>query len=189
LNKAHPIFKAAEKSFESAIRPNAHNLDLIKTARGQLSAFLRQEGAETYFAAHIRRGDRKSAHLGYPNGRIPLSNYLEGVQYTRSKLHKEDAKKQQAVVYLASDSPAAFEEFKAAYKGPVFSLFSVADQSLRELASPRDYFQSEFVSMDSHTRTRSTRGMILDLALLSGLWPNEKSLQPAATICAIRYIC
>lgn len=186
MNKVHPIFRAAETSFQSTIRPNPHNLGLIKTAREELSAFLRQEGAETYLAAHIRRGDHKSAHLDYPSRRVPLSNYLEGVQHTWLKLHKEDARKQQAPVYFASDSRAAFEEFKATYKGPVFSIFSVGDQVLRELASPGEYFQSEFASLDSLTRTRSTRGMILDLALISGLWPTEKNLHPDATICAIR---
>jgi len=94
-------------------------------------------------------------------------------------------------VYLATDSPEAHEEFVQSYQGAVFSLFTAADSRLRALASPGEYYQNRFNELDLRTRIFATRGVIVDLAVLSGLWPDEGNLVPDAVICALRsaFLC
>ena len=63
---------------------------------------------------------------------------------------------------------------------------TIADNSeLRGLASQREYVQKEFNEESEEDRIRLTRGMIVDFAMLSGLWAWEGELVPGATICTL----
>jgi hypothetical protein len=90
--------------------------------------------------------------------------------------------------YIASDSPAAQEEFMN-YFSPetrIFSLSRSVRADLRALASQRPYVQSEFDGLPKDERIRLTRGMIIDFALLSGIWGHGGDVSPAATVCGLR---
>ena len=51
----------------------------------------------------------------------------------------------------------------------------------------REYYQKTFDKLDIEYRVLATRGMIVDLAMISGLWASGKELLPEANICSIRY--
>jgi len=169
-------------------------MDLIDLARQKLSAFLRdtnrqESGAGTiYVGTHIRRGDQKSLSYSYPDRKIPLHEYLDGIQSTWTRLHSGHIRKVHPVVYLATDSPQAHVEFSETYKGEVFSLYDSGDSRLRALASPAEYYQKEFNKLDLQSRIAATRGMIVDLALVSGMWADDDDIRPDAVICAMRFV-
>ncbi|KAF8167535.1 hypothetical protein B0H34DRAFT_20508 [Crassisporium funariophilum] len=187
INRLKPIFESARQSFESTIWPNTHNTELIQLARSQLTAFLQSDGSRTlvYTATHIRRGDRKPASYGFANNIIPLQTYIDGVESTWARLHTGPMSQIKPVVYVASDSPAAQEQFSEMYEGETFSLFETGNPRLRELASPGEYYQKTFDELNLQSRIMATRGMVVDLAMVSGLWPHEKDILPDATVCSI----
>ena len=88
----------------------------------------------TYLAIHVRRGDRKPASFTFLDNKIPLS---KGVKDTWARLHTGPESKTDPVVYFASDSPVAEQQFSKLYGGPIFSLFTTTQPRLRALASPR----------------------------------------------------
>ena len=141
----------------------------------------------TYLAVHVRRGDRKPASFEFPDNKIPLRSYLDGVKDTWARLHTGYDSKVNPVIYFASDSAVAEQQFSKIYNGPTFSLFTTAQPQLRALASPREYYQKTFDELNIEYRVLATRGMIVDFAMISGLWASGKDLRPEATICSIRY--
>jgi hypothetical protein len=186
LNRLKPIFQSALESFTSTIFPTSANRALIKLARESFSAFLHDHGTKSdlhFVTTHIRRGDRKTRSYSFPGRKVPAQNYIDAIQSTWSRLHHS---KTFPAVYLATDSPEAHEEFIRSYEGVVYSLFTAPDSRLRALASPGEYYQNRFSELDLQTRITATSGVIVDLALLSGLWPDEEELVPNAVICAIR---
>ncbi|KAF9486409.1 hypothetical protein BDN70DRAFT_869942 [Pholiota conissans] len=191
LNRLKPIFEQAFHSFDSTIRPNRNVRRLIKLARDELSDFIGvvnerdTEGDSIYVGTHIRRGDRKSLSYSYKDRKIPLSEYLTAVSSTWTRLHPESPSKVTPVVYLATDSPEARQKFGELYDGEIFSLFDATNSSLRALASPREYNQTQFDELSLQARTTATDGMLVDLALVSGLWARKDELVPDATICAL----
>lgn len=169
-------------------------MGLIRLARQEFLSFLNivnqragGTGSTVYVSAHIRRGDRKSLSYSFPNQRIPIQDYSEAVSSTWKRLHPDS--KSNPVVYLATDSPQAYYEFSTLYQGELFSLLDTADPRLRSLVSPGEYFQKTFNELDVHERITATRGMIVDLALVSGLWPDgdTEEMLPRAVICALRF--
>ena len=141
----------------------------------------------TYLAVHVRRGDRKPASYEFLDNKIPLYLYMDGVKDTWARLHTGHESKANPVVYFASDSTAAEQQFSKLYDGPIFSLFGTTHPRLRALASPREYYQNTFNELDIEYRVLATRGMVVDLAMVSGLWASGRDLLPQANICAIRY--
>ena len=101
-------------------------------------------------------------------------------------------------VYVASDDPAAIQEFERLVpdvpgnRVRVFSLGKSQDKEVRLLASEGAYVQSEFNELGDEERVRLTRGAIVDFALVSGLWAwDEKGYEEAhleAMICTIRWV-
>jgi hypothetical protein len=93
--------------------------------------------------------------------------------------------------YVASDSPAAVEEFLGELPSNVrlTSLGWSNNERLQTIASPRPYVQEEFNALTEEERTRLTKGMIVDFALLTGLWIQEDDpdVRPYATVCGLRY--
>jgi hypothetical protein len=189
LNRLKPIFKSAEESFASTIVPNSVNKDLIKLARQKLLILLSDVNQWPnhlhlpFVSTHIRRGDRKTLSYSFPDRSIPIQNYADAIKLTWSRLHNDDAL---PVVYLATDSPEVHQDFTQLYHGVVFSLFDIHEPRLHALASPGEYYQEHFARMDLLSRITATRGMIVDLAVLSGLWPSEDAIKPDAVICALR---
>ena len=154
----------------------------LRTAISEIQAI--NPSGSTYLAVHVRRGDRKPASFEFLDNKIPLSLYVDGVKNTWARLHQSKAN---PVVYFASDSPVAEQQFSKLYDGPTFSLFTTMQPQLRALASPREYYQKTFDKLDIEYRVLATRGMIVDLAMISGLWASGKELLPEANICSIRY--
>ena len=192
INRLKPIFESALQSFESTIRPNAHNLELIKLTQDEFRATVHDVQVDnlsklTYLAVHVRRGDRKPASYGFLDNKIPLYLYMDGVKDTWTRLHTGHESKANPVVYFASDSSAAEQQFSKLYDGPTFSLFATAHPRLRALASPREYYQNTFNELDIEYRVLATRGMVVDLAMVSGLWASGEDILPQANVCSIRY--
>jgi hypothetical protein len=174
------------------IRPNAHNLELIQLTKDELRTTIDDVQVDNpsglaYLAVHVRRGDRKPASFRFSDNKIPLSLYMDGVKDTWARLHTGPESEVNPVVYFASDSPIAEQQFSKLYDGSTFSLFATMQPRLRALASPREYYQNTFNELDIEDRVLTTRGMIVDLAMVSGLWASEEDLLPQANVCSIRY--
>jgi hypothetical protein len=96
------------------------------------------------------------------------------------------------MLYVAADSPSAQKEFINALppNAWVFSLAASDDPALRALAGKKvsGYVQSEFDKLALDERIKQTRGMVVDFAMISGLWAWGKDTIPSATICTIRYV-
>ena len=189
MNRLKPIFQSAWSSFTSTVLPTSANRALIKLARESFSSILhdgheRETAPHLHFVStHIRRGDRRTLSYSFPDRKIPVQNYVEAIESVWSRLHLSN---RLPAVYLATDSPEAHEQFVQSYKGVVFSLFTTSDSRLRALASPGEYFQHRFEELDLQSRITATTGIIVDLAVLSGLWPDEGKLVPDAVVCALR---
>jgi len=165
-------------------------MELLRLAQAEFSSFLDQgekAANSQYVGTHIRRGDRKSASYSFLDRKIPTKDYLDGVDKTWTRLHNGAPSQIHPVVYLATDSPNVHKEFSQVYEGRSFSLFDSGDSRLSALASPAEYIQKEFNALNLQERTAATRGMIVDLAMVSGLWTKEKDLKPDAVICGLGF--
>lgn len=163
---------------------------------------------------------RASAFPFYPQGVIPLEKFIVGARETwerfygnhsspRATTRHDDLDDPAAaeppsglrlghdaqfpappVMWFASDSPTAAQDFAAAFP-PATALFSLArstDADLRALAPAREYVQAEFNEEPPEERVRLTRGVIVDLAMLSGLWAWHGQIVPGATVCMVGYV-
>lgn len=221
MQRQRPIFDHSLQSFKETIRPNAHNAQLIRTARAELAAILSMpphastarnddiapqetrdaeseltaHNPDPYLAVHIRRGDRHASNFPYRGKYIPLENYVNAARDVWSRVYNEDVFSETAnfpappIVYVASDSHATAHDFVSAFPAStaVFSLDSSTDPALRGLAPQHEYVQKEFNEIELEDRVRLTRGMVVDMAMLSGLWAWEGDVIPGATICTLRY--
>ncbi|KIM47673.1 hypothetical protein M413DRAFT_22300 [Hebeloma cylindrosporum] len=187
LNRLKPIFASSARSLESTVRPNAQNMGLLRLTQAEFSSFLTEvnQGDKEYVGTHIRRGDRKSLSYSFLDRKIPTKEYLDAVEKTWARLHKGMPSQIHPVVYLATDSSNVHKEFSQVYEGRSFSLFDSSDPRLSSLASPAEYIQKEFNVLDLRERIAATRGMIVDLAMVGGLWTEEKDLKPEAVICGL----
>ena len=89
------------------------------------------------------------------------------------------------VMWFASDSPTAAQDFAAAFPPPtaLFSLARSGDGMLRAIAPFKPYVQKEFNEEPPLERARLTRGAIVDFAMVSGLWARPGDVVPGATVC------
>lgn len=165
-------------------------MKLLRLAQAEFSSFLSQgekAANSQYVGTHIRRGDRKSLSYSFPDRKIPTKDYLDAVDQTWTRLHDGAPSQIHPVVYLATDSPNVHKEFSQDYEGRSFSLFDSKDPRLSALASPAEYIQKEFNAINLQERIAATRGMIVDLAMVSGLWTKGKDLKLDAVICGLRF--
>ena len=181
LKRLRPIFDVARESFISTIRLDAKLDALIESARYELKTSAPSTIPESYVSVHVRRGDRKHRFSTIPY--TPVSEYISYISNTQTRLLEYP---NSSPVFFSSDSPIAEREFAAAYSGPYFSLRQSQDPALRQLASSREYDQKEFNDLSLEERSRSTKGMIVDFALLSGMWAWAGDSVPRAGICTIR---
>ncbi|KAF8899274.1 hypothetical protein BD779DRAFT_1666971 [Infundibulicybe gibba] len=191
LNRFIPIYDYALKSFTETIRPNSQNARLIRSARTELANIMaklnpdRNESEDLpYIATHIRYGDRKPISFNYHGAYIPIPEYVRAVQDTWARLRQNSTLK--PVTYVASDSPTALSEFMLSFfANETFSLSQSGDPNLRALASKEEYFQHNFSMLDDQTRITATRGMVIDFALMSGMWAWDGEIIPDAIVCAM----
>jgi len=193
LNRLKPIFESSARSLESAIRPNAQNMELLRLAQAEFSSFLTEvnqgdkAAKSQYVGTHIRRGDRKSLSYSFLDRKIPTKDYLDAVEKTWSRLHNGAPSQVHPVIYLATDSSDVHKELSQVYEGRSYSLFDSWDPRLSVLTSPGEYIQKQFDALNLQERVAATRGMIVDLAMVGGLWTKEKDLKPDAVICGLRF--
>jgi hypothetical protein len=180
INRLKPIYENARESFTNVFQPKSEVIDLIREAREELAA-------PAYVSVHIRRGDRMGMSWKYHNSHIPVEVYADAVMSTWKRLAPDDAP-DGPVVFLASDSPSAQREFMDSFSvaSRIYSLSESKNAELRALASTTPYFQPEFDKIENSDRIRLTKGIIVDFALLSGIW-NVGSL-PTGTVCGLRYL-
>ncbi|KAI0964082.1 hypothetical protein AcW1_000984 [Taiwanofungus camphoratus] len=210
LHRQKPIFDRALQSLTETIRPNGHSAALIRAARSEIASILSLPEAvhsngnpDPYISVHIRRGDRKAESWAFHNSYVPLGNYVQATRDTWERLYINSTSPTSAsdpaptsapnhfpappITYVASDSPDALRDFLAAFPSStaVFALDLSTDPDLRGLAPQREYVQEEFEMEEEDERIRLTRGMIVDLAIMSGLWAWEGEVVPGAVICTI----
>lgn len=203
----------ALESLVEVIRPNAHNAELIRKARHELANTLSVNSSQSdvrnpapYIAAHIRRGDRQAASWTYHNSQVPVENYVEAVRNTWTRLYPSDPIPTERdldldenahfpvppITWIASDSPEAIQTFQNSFPASgaaFFSLASSTDAALRGIAPKHAYFQKELNEEEEAERVRLTRGVIVDLAMVSGLWSWKGDVIPGAIVCTITYVC
>lgn len=176
----------ALSSFLQVILPSPRMAALIRKARNEL---VPDAGNSKYLSVHIRRGDRLGMTWKYHKTHLPTSLYVNAALETWQRLNPTSDGN--PLFYVASDSPAAVEEFIDQLPSTVrvFSLGWSSDEELKAIASPRSYVQEEFDTLSEEERTRLTEGMIVDFALLTGLWMKEDDpgVRPYATVCGLRY--
>jgi len=176
----------ALSSFFRVILPSPKMSALIRKARDELLSDAENRPLK-YLSVHIRRGDRLAMTWKYHGTHLPTSVYVDAALETwgRLKLTGEDS----PLFYVASDSPVAVEEFldQLPSNVRVTSLGWSVEEELRALASPRSYVQEEFNGSNEEERIRLTKGMVVDFALLTGLWIKEHDLgvRPYATVCGL----
>jgi len=157
----------------------------------------------------MRHGDLKPQAMRYGLRPIPTDEYATGICNAIDKLALDAPRDNKPlIVYAASDSAKAIDELKALNrdgdrnKSPwkVVSLGSSASPEIRELVYPRldgyeqnDWASSRAMLWTDEERVRYTTGMIVDLALLSGLWQsttNEstESITPVAVVCGVKCV-
>ena len=189
LNRLQPIFKFAVDSFQTTIRPSTHNKELIHLAHSELSTFMgSQHHATSYVAIHVRRGDSKPASYEY-HGYIPTQEFAQAADDNWRRLHPDsNGLPSKPIVYVTSDSPSALSEFLEDFDGQTFSLFVSEIPSLKDVASPGDYYQQKFSKLSEDERVMAIRGMIVDFAMLSGIWAGKDDILPIASLCSIRCV-
>jgi len=175
-------------SFLQVILPNPRLATLIHRARDELVSGAGGESSK-YLSVHIRRGDRLGLTWKYHKTHLPTSLYVAAALKTWKRLNPTS--QGSPLFYVASDSPEAPEEFvnQLPSNARASSLIWSDDEELRSIASPRSYVQEEFNTLSEKERIRLTKGMIVDFALVSGLWINEHDpdVRPYATVCGLRY--
>lgn len=226
VQRQRPIYERAVKSFASTIKPNARIRSFIDKARSELlpsppSSADSSESPTSYIAVHMRNGDSKPQSSRYGQQPIPATDYAVGISKAISDLQLSATNESSRItVFVASDSVRAVEELESWQPEPsvgktawrVISLRSSAYPELRELVYPRldgyqqkDWRGSRASELGLHwtdeERVRYTTGMIVDLALLSGLWPSTSSsigaeseseitsAIPSAAICGVKCVC
>ena len=177
----------------------ARNDDLNLAQSLDPEVAMSQHNPDPYIAVHIRRGDRHASTFPYRGQYVPLEKYISAAFQTWTRLYGEVDERDDSppthfpappIIYAASDSHAVVEEFMSAFpsSSAVFSLASSTDPALRALVPQREYVQEEFDELPEEERVSLTRGMVVDLAMLSGLWAWEGDVVPGATICTIRLV-
>ncbi|KAG6820673.1 hypothetical protein H0H93_013524 [Arthromyces matolae] len=184
LNRLKPMFTFSETSFQKTIQLNEYNTRLVKTARSELSSLTSPDGSafDLYIALHLRRGDRKPAF--YRGAHVPTEKFIQAATTSFSRL-SPDKSQADLILFVASDSANALKEVAdlTAARYTTFSLPQSANAELRSLASPSEYIQKDFNLLGLEAKIRATRGMIVDFALLSGLWAKEGDSLPTAVVC------
>lgn len=192
LNRLRGIFNRAQESLIETIRPNAATTSLIHSARAELVSSLGLDSnhsapVDQYQSIHVRRGDVMGRSWAYHGKNVPVEAYSSASNAAWNRLFRPIGNSAPQAVYLASDDPDVFEELQSQLEpgSRIFSLAKSTNPDLSKIASPAPYFQSEFAALPEADRVQLTKGMIVDFALLSGLWAWDNDPKPGAVICGI----
>lgn len=192
LNRLRGIFNQARVSLTEIIRPNAATAALISSARSELASFIGLNSnniPNQYQSIHVRRGDGMGSSWKYHNKNVPIEEYTSAGNAAWNRLFRSAGNSEPLTVFLASDDPDVFETLQSQLEpgSRIFSLAKSRNPDLQDVASPAPYFQDEFSALPEADRVQLTKGMIVDFAVLSGLWAWSDDLKPGAVICGIRY--
>jgi hypothetical protein len=139
-------------------------------------------------------GSQSWEYRGLP---VPIPEFLEAV--VREEGHQRPETLQP--IFVASDDAPSLDEFSTALQAKpgmrrkVVSLHTSGVPELRALSYPSenrsgyrqvDWDDNGIRQWSPVERVRYTSGMIVDLALLTGLWTDMASQIPSATICTIK---
>jgi hypothetical protein len=118
-----------------------------------------------------------------------MADFANAIDNTWTRLHP-DRSAEHPLVYVASDAPSALLDFSklsnSRYR--TFSLSQSKDPRLRGLASPAEYRQKDFNELEDNVRIHATKGMLVDFALISGMWASRGDILPDAVVCTIRCV-
>lgn len=194
MNRFRGIFDRSRVSLTETIRPNAATAALIHSARTELTTFLGLQSndspsSDQYQSIHVRRGDGTGSSWEYHDKNVAIEEYTAAGNAAWTRLFRSAGSPAPQAVYLASDDPDVFEVVQSQLEpgSRIFSLSRSENSELQHIASPAPYFQGEFAALSEADRVRFTRGMVVDFALLSGLWAWPDDLKPGAVICGIGY--
>ena len=125
----------------------------------------------------------------YHNKNVPIEEYTTAGNAAWKRLFRSPGDLSPQVVYLASDDPGAFKDLQSQLEpgSRIFSLTKSRYPDFRSIASPAPYFQDKFSALPKADRVRLTMGMIVDFAVLSGMWARDDEPRPGAVICGLRY--
>ncbi|KAF8273820.1 hypothetical protein EI94DRAFT_1563217 [Lactarius quietus] len=192
LNRLRGIYNRARESLTLTIRPNAATISLIHSARVEMVSFLGLDSnhsarVDQYQSIHVRRGDGTGSSWKFHDKNVPVEEYASASNAAWNRLFRSTGNSGPQAVYLASDDPKVFEELQSQLEpgSRIFSLERSTNSDLSNIASPAPYFQNEFSALPEADRVRLTKGMIVDFALLSGLWAWDTDPKPGAVICGI----
>ncbi|KAH8998774.1 hypothetical protein EDB86DRAFT_2802716 [Lactarius hatsudake] len=192
LNRLRGIFNQSRESLTQTIRPNAATVSLIHSARTELVSFLGLDSnhsarKDQYQSIHVRLGDRMGSSWEYHDKNVPIEEYASASNAAWDRLFRPTGNSAPQAVFLASDDPKAFKELQSQLEpgSRIFSLATSTNADLSKIASPAPYFQAEFSALPEADRVWLTKGMIVDFALLSGLWAWDDDPKPGAVICGI----
>ncbi|KAI0652532.1 hypothetical protein C8Q79DRAFT_1005717 [Trametes meyenii] len=193
----YPVEDPSAQSAQSK-QPSARNEFDVKRALKQI-----------YIAVHIRKGDRQpEGYMFYPDKQVPAEAYVKGARETWSRLYAHDYVDStnasasvhpdvssghpdhypaSPIMWVASDSPPAARAFVGAFPPATasFSLEHSVMPELRALAPAEEYVQAQFEKETLEERVRLTRGMIVDFAMLSGMWAWPGDILPGAVVCGM----
>jgi hypothetical protein len=176
VERSRPVLEQGARSLKDIIIPSKINARLIEMARGEM-------GGRRYIGVHIRRGDRKPMSWKFSRKPIPINVFLESLQKTAARLDPS-----LGAAWIATDSVAAIDEL--AWQDSSYDFYSLSRSSFPELRSSvptSEYNQSTWNDLPIERRVMETRGMIVDLAMLSGAWnaDPEGTVLPEASVCSL----
>jgi hypothetical protein len=181
IRRWQPIFNQALESFLTTIIPNDSVRNDIRTVRSEYTQ-------KPYVGVHIRHGDRFPSNQVWRGDYVPTIEYIKAVEDVWDKLRaNSEVREDDPTVYLASDSYAAFEDYRtiSGESENVWSLYRTTNHHLKYMASPHGYVQRVFQGKKTRKeeRARWTQGMLVDFALLSGMWLEDGERGPSAVVC------
>ncbi|KAI0286846.1 hypothetical protein BGY98DRAFT_942242 [Russula aff. rugulosa BPL654] len=189
LNRVRGIYNRSRESLTETVRPNAATAALIRSARIELASFLGLDSDDSrtdqYQSIYVRRGDGLGSSWKYHDKHVPIEEYSIAGNAAWNRLFRSEGNTAPPAVYLASDDPDVFEELQSQLEpgSMIFSLSRSQNPDLQNIASPAPYFQDKFAELPEADRVQLTKGMIVDFALLSGLWAWHDDLKPGAVVC------
>jgi len=164
LSRYKPIYDRARASFELTVLPGPK-------VREHLDSLRATWGNEPYIGVHIRRGDRFATNQKWRRDYVPVVEYSKAVSKAWQKLQgTEQGLGESPNVYVASDSRAAYEDFKALSTAPdaVVGLFDAKTTTLQYMAQTSGYIQSLWEKR-SRIEERMVRGLEFTLPDLDSL--------------------
>jgi hypothetical protein len=125
----------------------------------------------------------------YHDKYVPIEEYSTAGNAAWTRLFRSAGNRAPQSIYLASDDPDVFDDLQSQLEpgSRIFTLSKSENPDLRNISSPAPYFQDAFSALPEADRVRLTTGMVVDFAVLSGLWAQDNDLKPGAVICGIRY--